>query len=332
MEGKFSGIDKAAIFLMNIGEELASEVMKYLNPSEVQLLTGTIVKKESIPFEVRKEIAEEFMKDAEKGDMVVEGIDFAKKVITKALGPEKANPILEQISRDMNGGGIESLKWMDPAMVANLIKEEHPQIIALVLTQIGPEKASQILLFLPERLRGEVMLRVATIGRVPHDAIRQLEEVIKRQTSTAGGIQGNVVEGVKIAAEILNQVDSKAESAIMEVIEKESPDLAGKIQDKMFVFADLLEVDDRGIQLLLKELDTETLSIALKGADDSMKDKFFKNMSERAAEMLKDDIEARGPVRLSDVEKAQQSIIRVARRLEQEGKLVRAGKGGDVVV
>lgn len=188
-------------------------------------------------------------------------------------------------------------------------------------------------MLIPEdRLKGEVMLRVAALKSIPRSAVKDLESLLKNQAISEGGSQGSAVESVKVAAEIMNQIDSKVEAGIMDAIEKASPDLAVKIQEKMFVFTDLLSLDDKAMQMIIKEISTDMLSIALKGSDEALKDKFFKNISERAAEMLKEDIESKGPVRLSDVEKAQQKIIKVARRLEQEGKIVRAGRGGDVLI
>lgn len=333
MAGKITGTEKAAILLMNIGQELAGEVFKHMTPEEMQLLGGTIVKKESVPLQVGRQVVTEFLEMTESGDVSVQGLDFAKQLVMKALGPEKAQPVLDQITRQLAKGGIESIKWMDPAMVANIIRSEHPQIIALVLVHLEPERAAQVLLHLPEeRLRGEVMLRVATLKRIPQAAVKELEHLLKEQLSNTDSTFGSTVEGVKAAAEILNQIESKSEEVIMDVIEKSSPDLAQKIQDKMFVFADLLDIDDRGMQMIIKELSTDVLTLALKGSDENIKEKFLKNMSERAAEMLREDLEARGPVKLSEVEKAQQEIIKIARRLEQEGKLVRAGKGGDVLI
>lgn len=332
-ELKMRGVEKAAILLMNIGEELASEVFKFMTPAEMQLLGGSIVRKESVSVHVGRQVVNEFVQMVDQGDMAIEGLDFAKKLITKSLGPEKAQFILDQITRDMESGGIESLKWLDPAIVANIIKSEHPQIIALILTHLDPERAAQVLLNIPdERQRGEIMLRVANLKRIPHAAVRDLEVLLSETMLSADSGQGNSVEGIKIAAEILNQVETKAEGDIMDVIEKASPDLAIKIQERMFVFADLLAIDTRGMQALIKELSTDLLSVALKGSDEGIKEKFLSNMSERGADMLREDIEAKGPVKLSEVEKAQQEIIKIARRLEQEGKLVRAGRGGEVFV
>ncbi len=333
-EQKLNGVEKAAILLMNLGEDLAGEVMRHMSPTEMKLIGGTIVKRETVSLQIGRQVVGEFADLINKGEVAVEGLEFTRSVITKTLGAEKAQFILDQITREIGGGGgIESLKWMDPAIVANIIKGEHPQIIALILTHLDPERAATVLLHLPEeRIRGEVMLRVANLKRIPHSAVKDLELLISEQMLNADNGQGNTVEGIKIAAEILNQIEPKSEGEIMEIIEKTSPDLAIKIQEKMFVFQDLLGIDSRGMQLVIKELSGDVLSVALKGSDEGIREQFFNNMSERGAEMLKEDIEAKGPVKLSDVEKAQQEIIKIARRLEQEGKVMRSGKGGDVLV
>lgn len=332
-ELKLTGSEKAAILLMNIGEDLASDVLKFMTPAEMQLLGGMMVRKESVSLQVGRQVVGEFIDSIDNGNVFVEGLEFAKNVMIRTLGPEKAQFILDQITRDMGGGGIESLKWMDPAIVANIIKSEHPQIIAIILAHLEPDRAAQVLLHMPEeRVRGEIMLRVANLKRIPQAAVKDLEMLISEQMLTAETGQGSSVEGVKLAAEIMNQIDTKSEGEIMDVIEKASPDLAVRIQEKMFVFSDLMGVDDRSMQLIVKELSAEVLGIALKGSEEQIKDKFLKNMSERAADMLREDMDAKGPVKLSDVEKSQQEIIKIARRLEQEGKLVRSGRGGDVLV
>ena len=332
-ELNLTGSEKAAILLMNIGEDLASDVLKFMTPAEMQLLGGMMVRKESVSLQVGRQVVGEFIDSIDKGDVFVEGLEFAKNVMIRTLGPEKAQFILDQITRDMGGGGIESLKWMDPAIVANIIKSEHPQIIAIILAHLEPDRAAQVLLHMPEeRVRGEIMLRVANLKRIPQAAVKDLEMLISEQMLSAETGQGSSVEGVKLAAEIMNQIDTKSEGEIMDIIEKASPDLAVRIQEKMFVFSDLMGVDDRSMQFIVKELSSEVLGIALKGSEEQIKDKFLKNMSERAAEMLREDMDAKGPVKLSDVEKSQQEIIKIARRLEQEGKLVRSGRGGDVLV
>ncbi len=332
-EPRLTGSEKAAILLMNIGEDLASDVLKFMTPAEMQLLGGMMVRKENVSLQMGRQVVGEFIESIDKGDVFVEGLEFAKSVMIKTLGPEKAQFILDQITREMGGGGIESLKWMDPAIVANIIKSEHPQIIAIILAHLEPDRAAQVLLHMPEeRVRGEIMLRVANLKRIPQAAVKDLEMLISEQMLSAESAQGATVEGVKLAAEIMNQIDTKSEGDIMDVIEKASPDLAVRIQEKMFVFSDLMGVDDRSMQLIVKELSGEVLGLALKGSEEQIKEKFLKNMSERAAEMLREDMDAKGPVKLSDVEKSQQEIIKIARRLEQEGKLVRSGRGGDVLI
>jgi flagellar motor switch protein FliG len=332
-ELKLTGSEKAAILLMNIGEDLASDVLKFMTPAEMQLLGGMMVRKESVSLQMGRQVVGEFIDSIDKGDVFVEGLEFAKNVMVRTLGPEKAQFLLDQITRDMGGGGIESLKWMDPAIVANIIKSEHPQIIAIILAHLEPDRAAQVLLHMPEeRVRGEIMLRVANLKRIPQAAVKDLEMLISEQMLSAESSQGSSVEGVSLAAEIMNQIDTKSEGEIMDVIEKASLDLAVRIQEKMFVFSDLMAVDDRSMQFIVKELSGDILGLALKGSDEQIRDKFLKNMSERAAEMMIEDMDAKGPVKLSDVEKAQQEIIKIARRLEQEGKLVRSGRGGDVLV
>ncbi|HHL40578.1 MAG TPA: flagellar motor switch protein FliG [Deltaproteobacteria bacterium] len=328
-EDKLSGVDKAAIFLMYLGEDVASEVFKHLSTNEIQSLSSAIVKAGEITREMVEEVDREFLETVESSGVLVEGSDFARNALIKALGPEKAEAILERAGYDAGEGGIEALKGLAPAMVADMLKLEHPQIIALIMVYLDPEHAAQVLEHFPERLRGEVMLRVATLDRIPYSALKELEEVVRNQVVDAStGGQGRAVDGVKAAAEIMNQVGASLEGSIIGTIEKASPDIATRIQEKMFVFSDLMIVDDKGLQQVLKELSTDTLTMALKGADDALKEKFFSNMSERAAEMLKEDLESKGPVKLSDVEAAQQEIVKVARRLEQEGKLMREGRGG----
>jgi len=314
-----------------VGENLASEVMQFLNHREAQEVSESIARMDSIPSDVGKEVAKEFLTNSETSGLAVQGLEFARSVIEKTFSPEKAKRVLDQIAKESEGDGIKALAYMDPKVVANLVKGEHPQIIALILALMPPERASLVLKLLPEILMGDVMQRVAVIETIPQAAVKEIEAVIREQALDSEDSVGDVVEGVKVAAEILNQMESATETSIIEFIDKSSSDLATKIQEKMFVFTDLLEMEDRAMQAILKEVDTENLSVALKGADEILGEKFFKNMSERAATMLKEDIESRGPTKVSDVEAAQIAVVSVARRLEQEGKIMRAGKQGDVI-
>lgn len=333
-EGRLTGAEKAAVLLMYVGEDLASEVFKHLNPAEMQKIAGTIVKKDYLSMKTGKEVLNEFLRSSANGEIAVEGMEFAKSVITRALGAEKAQYLLDHLNSELGGGtGIESLKWLEPTVLANIVKNEHPQISAIILAHLTPERASQVLLSIPDdRVKGEIMLRVANLQKIPQAAVKDLEALLADQMFSSETNQGSTVEGIKIAAEILNSIDQNIEAGVMENIAKISPDTATRIQEKMFVFTDLLTVDDRGMQMIIKELNTEVLSVALKAAEAELKERFFKNMSERAAEMLKEDIESKGPVKLSEVERSQQEIIKVARKLEQEGKVARAGKSGEVFV
>lgn len=328
-----SGIEKASILLMTLGEDTASEVMKYLSPTEVQKLGVCMANIEDLPVERVKVVADEFINEA-KGKIVFVGDDYVKKVLTKALGTDKANAIIERIGQGAEAGGIDALRWMDPKLVADILRLEHPQIIALTIAHLEPEQSSHVLMHFPQRLKSDVLLRVATMENIAPGAMRELEDVLKAQlsSSASASMRTRFVGGTKMAAEILNQMDAATEGAIMADVEKYNIDLAEEIQKQMFVFADLIKVDDRGMQMILKEISNEQLVVALKGADDPMKEKFLKNMSERASEMIKEDLEAKGPVKLSDVEKAQQDIVRIAKKLSEEGKIVIGGAGEEVVV
>jgi len=305
--------------------------MRFLSHKEVQDVSENIARLDSIPSEVGREVTKEFISNSETSGLAVQGLEFARSVIESTLSPEQAKRVLDQIAKETEGDGIKALAYMDPMVVANMVRGEHPQIIALILAIMPPERASLVLKQLPEILMGDVMQRVAVIESIPQAAVKEIEAVIREQVLNSEDSVGDIVEGIKVAAEILNQMESATESSIIEFIDKSSSELATKIQEKMFVFSDLLEMEDRAMQAILKEVDTENLSIALKGADETLGDKFFKNMSERAATMLREDIESRGPVRVSDVEAAQIAVVSVARRLEQEGKIMRAGKQGDVI-
>ncbi len=325
------GVEKAAVLLINIGESLASEVMQFLSHREVQDVSENIAKMESIAYDVGAEVTRDFLSTSEESGLAVQGLEFARNVIESTFSPEKAKRVLEQIAKETEGDGIKALAFMDPTAVANMVRGEHPQIIAIILALMPPERASLVVKQLPEILMGDVMQRVAVIETIPQAALNEIEAVVREQVLDTDDSPGDLVEGVKLAAEILNQMESATESSIIEFIDKSSPELATKIQEKMFVFVDLLEMDDRSMQAILKEVDTESLSVALKGADETLAEKFFKNMSERAADMLREDIETRGPVRVSDVEAAQIAVVGVARKLEQDGTIMRAGKQGDLI-
>ncbi len=324
------GILKSAILLMSIGEEEAAEVLKYLGPKEVQKIGTAMAALENISHEQIKHSLSEFRNEAEQRTTLGMGADsYIRGMLTKALGDDKAGNLIDRILQGGDTSGIESLKWMDAASVAELIKNEHPQIIASILVHLDYDQASEILGKFVERLRNDVMLRIATLDGIQPHALRELNDVLTKLLSGGDHMKKSARGGIKAAAEILNFMGGAVESSVMGNIKSFDEELAQKIQDEMFVFEDVNKVDDRGIQLLLREVQSESLIVALKGASADLREKVFKNMSQRAAEMLRDDLEAKGPVRVSEVEAEQKEILKIVRRLADEGQIVLGGKGGD---
>ncbi len=327
------GIQRSAILLMSLGEEEAVEVFKRLGPREVQKLGPAMAKLSSVSREQVGKVLREFRREAERHATIGGGSEqYVRSVLTRALGSDKAGAIIDRILQGPDQAGIENLKWMDAGSVAELIKGEHPQIIATILVHLEADHASEILTQLPERLRNDVVMRVATLEGVQPAALRDLNEVLTQLLSGADKVKKTSRGGVEAAAQILNHLGGTLEASVSAHIREIDPELAQTIQDKMFVFENLLDLDDRGIQLLLREIQSETLVVALKGTSEPLKDKIFKNMSQRAAEMLRDDLDAKGPVRLSEVETEQREILRIVRRLAEEGQIAMGGKGEDGLV
>lgn len=326
------GVLKSAILLMSIGEEEAAEVLKYLGPKEVQKIGMAMASLDNITREQIQASLRDFRTEAEERTTLGVGSDtYIRSILTKALG-DKATNLIDRILQGGDTSGIESLKWMDSASVAEMIKNEHPQIIATILVHLDYDQASEILQMFTERLRNDVMLRVATLDGVQPHALRELNDVLTKLLSGSDHIKKSKVGGVKAAAEILNFMGGTVESSIIGNIKEFDEELAQKIQDEMFVFEDIGKIDDRGIQLLLREIQSESLIVALKGATPELREKIFRNMSQRAAEMLRDDLEAKGPVRLSEVEGEQKEILKIVRRLADEGQIVLGGKGEESFV
>jgi flagellar motor switch protein FliG len=325
------GLHDSAILLLSIGEEEAAEVFKYLAPGEVQKLGQTMAKLSGVSREKVEEVLDRFRTEAATNSTLGNNSDeYIRNVLTKALGADKAGLLLDRILQGSDSSGIEGLKWMDAPSVAELIRNEHPQIIASILAHLERDHASAILAQLNERTRNEVVLRIATLDGIQPNALVELNDVLTKLLSGGGGrVKKTTMGGVRATAEILNFIGSTNETAILESVRQYDPELAQKILDEMFVFDNLLDLDDRGIQLLLREVQSESLIIALKGANEELREKIFKNMSQRAGEMLREDLEAKGPVRVSEVEAEQKEILKTARRLADEGQLVLGGKGED---
>ncbi len=327
------GLNDAAIMLMSLGEEEAAEVFKHLSPKEVQKLGETIARMKSVSKEKVDEVINRFSNDAAAQSLLVSDTgNYVRSVLKRALGDDKAALLIDRILQGGDVSGIESLKWMDPLSVAELLRNEHPQIIAAILVHLDPDQASAILVQFSERQRGEVLLRVATLEGIQPTALKDLNEVLFKVLAGGDKIRKSSLGGVKSAAEIINLLGSGIDASVLESIRSHDPDLAQKIMDKMFVFDDVGKLDDRAIQTVLREVASETLVVALKGAQPELREKFLSNMSSRAADAMREDLESRGPMRLSEVEAQQKEILKTVRRLADEGQIVMGGGGDDTLV
>lgn len=316
------GLNDAAILLMSLGEEEAAEVFKHLSPKEVQKLGETIARMRGVSREKVDFVISRFTDDCAAQSLLVEDAsDYVKSVLKRALGDDKAALLLDRILQGGDVSGIESLKWMDPVSVAELLRNEHPQIVAAILVHLEFEQAADVLMQLPERLRSEVMLRVATLEGIQPSALKDLNEVLYKVLAGGDKIRKTSLGGVKTAAEIINQLGGNADVAVLDTIRNYDADLAQRIMDKMFVFDDLIKLDDRSLQLLLREIPSEALIVSLKGGSMEVRDKILANMSMRAAAALREDLESRGPMRLSEVEAQQKEILKVVRRLADENQI-----------
>ena len=327
------GIHKSAVLMLSLGEEAASEVFKYLAPREVQKLGVAMSNLKNVSRDNVAGVLDEFRSRAEeKTTLGMDSGDYIRTVLTKALGDDKAANLIDRILHGGDTSGIEGLKWMDSSAVAELIKNEHPQIIATILVHLDRDQACEILGLFADRLRNDVLLRIATLDGIQPAALRELNDVLTKLLSGSNNIKKSPMGGIRTAAEILNFMPSALEATVIESVKEYDADLAQKILDEMFVFENLMDLDDRSIQLLLREIQSESLILALKGTAEVLREKIFKNMSQRAGETLKEDLEAKGPVRLSEVEASQKEILKIVRRLADEGQIVIGGKGEDSYV
>lgn len=327
------GIEKSAILLMSLGEEAAASVFKHLGPREVQKLGAAMAAIKNVTRESIDGVVGDLHKAAsERSSVGMDANEYVRTVLTKALGDDKASGLIERILQANDNSGIEGLKWMDSMSVAELIKNEHPQIIATILVHLDRDQASEVLGQFPEATRNDVILRIATLDGIQPAALKELNDVLSKLLSGGNSVKKASMGGAKAAAEIMNFLSGSIEGEVIENIREHDGDLAQKILDEMFVFDNLLGVDDRGIQLILREVQSESLIVALKGASEELREKIFKNMSSRAAEMLREDLESKGPVRLSEVESEQKEILKLVRRLADEGQIALGGKGDDAFV
>ena len=325
------GAEKAGVLLLTLGEDVAAEILQHMNPKEVQLVGSTMATMHDVSRPTVENVIDDFFDTLESQTALGIGNDaYIRSMLEKALG-DKAGSVIDRILMGSGSNGLESLKWMDPKSIAEIIRLEHPQIIAIVLSYLEADSAALVLANLPENTRAGILMRIATLEGVQPAAIKELDSIMEKYFSDSENVKSSMVGGEKTAANILNFLDGSIEHKLMEQVRTENEDLAVRIEDQMFVFDNLREVDDRGIQTMMREVSTDLLALALKGVDDEMQKKFLKNMSSRAAEMLVEDMEAKGPVKLSEVETAQKEILAVARKLEESGEIVLMGGGEEMI-
>jgi flagellar motor switch protein FliG len=327
--GDLGGTERAAILLMSLGEQDAANLLKQLDAREVQRLGVAMAELKEVSREQMTSVLDNFIGVVDGKSNVASGSqDYVRRVLTQAVGKQKTDLLLDRVSTGQTGQGIEALKWMDAKAVAQIISGEHPQIAAIVLSHLDAEQSASILPLLAEEMRTEVLMRIATLNQVPQTALTELDQLVEKQANVAPPTPLRRIGGARTVANILNAMERDKSGEELGKIEKADTEMHQQIKDLLFIFDNLLDVDDRGIQALLREVGSDTLAVALRGAEPEVQEKILKNMSKRAAEILKDDMEARGPVKLVEVEAAQKEIVVIAQRLAEEGTISLSGKGG----
>ncbi len=330
---KLSGAEQAAVLLMSLGEGAAAEIMKHLGPKEVQKVGEAMATIGNVTKGQVTNVVSDFAETLGTHTALGTGNeDYLRNVLNNALGNEKAGQLIDRILIGRSSKGLEALKWMEPRAIAEIIRFEHPQIIAIVLSYLDSDQAAAVLSLLAENLQSDVLMRIASLDGIQPSALQELDEILEKQfEGTGSSIKSSSVGGTKTAANILNFMDTALEVKLMEKVKEMDTDMGQAIEDLMFVFDNLIDLDDRSVQALLREVSSDSLILALKGSEEGLKEKIFKNMSKRAAEMLRDDLEARGPVRVSDMENAQKEILAIARRMAEAGDISLGGAGEEFV-
>lgn len=327
---QLSAFEKTAILLLSLTEEDAANILRHLEPKQVQKVGMEMAGMNDFTQERITAVHKKFLDDIQRYSSVgLNNEEFVRKALTVALGADKAGNIIDQIILGGGAKGLDSLKWMDARQVAQIIQNEHPQIQTIVLSYLEPEQSAQIMNQFPEKVRLDLMMRISHLEEVQPAALQELNEIMEKQFAGQSGVQAAKMGGLKAAANIMNYLDTNVEGQLMDSIREHDEELAQQIQDLMFVFENLADVDDRGIQTMMREIPQEVLMKAIKGADEMLREKFLKNMSKRAAELLRDDLDAMGPIRVSEVETAQKEILSIARRLADAGEIMLGGGGGD---
>jgi flagellar motor switch protein FliG len=333
MVGTMTGSEKAAILLLYLGNEVTSKVFEHLDDDEIKKISKSMAHLGHVPRNAIMQVVEDFtgVINPEAG-IFSQGEEFVRKILEKALGPVKAGMLMEELQASSNGDLVDILGNMDSKSIANFLSQEHPQTVAVILAKLKSKQTSEIISLLPQELQAEVVLRIADVEQVSPDILQEIDDVIRREIKSMGGVQRYKVGGVEKVVDMFNHFDRSKEKQILDKLDVLSPPLAEIIRKHLFTFEDIFKLDDRGIQAIMREVSNDTLTLAMKTSPDEVKDKIFRNISSRAAEMIKEDLEVMGPVRLSDVDKAQSEIIKIVRKMEEEGKIVLAGRGGDDVL
>jgi flagellar motor switch protein FliG len=328
-----TGTDKAAILLLYLGNEVTAKVFEHMDDSEIKKISKSMAALGHVTRATIMQVVEDFttVVNPESG-IFSQGDEFVRKILEKALGPDKANMLMEELAASSYGDLVDILANMDSKSIANFLSQEHPQTIAVILAKLKSKQTSEIISLLPQELQAEVVLRIADVEQVSPEILQEIDEVMKREISSMGGTQRYKVGGIEKVVDMFNHFDRSKEKQILDKLDVISPPLAEIIRKHLFTFEDVFSLDDRSVQSVMREVSNDTLTLAMKTSPDEVKDKIFKNISSRAAEMIKEDLEVMGPVRLSDVEKAQSEIIKIVRKMEEEGKIVLAGRGGDDVL
>lgn len=326
------GTERAAILLLTLGEQTAASVLRHMDVLEVQKLGTAMATLTDVPRERVSDVLGELLVAVQRKTAIGIGTgEYLRKVLIDSLGERRATSLLSQILKGRDSTGIDALKWMDARTVAEVIKNEHPQIIATILAHLNSRQAADVLDRFEPTMQADIALRVARLDEVPETALQELDAIVERQTKEAAALKTARLGGIKAAADMINLLGADLQGKVLDTIKTEDPQLGEQIKDALFVFENLLKLDDRGMQAILREVQADTLSTALKGADEAIREKVFKNMSKRAAEILRDDMSAKGPVRLSEVEQAQREILGVAQRLAEEGQIVLSSGGEEFV-
>ncbi len=328
-EEYISGKKKAAMLLIALGEEISTKVLKKLNEKQIEVVTQEIADVGYVDSNQKKMIFDEFKTEVKKHGILSEGgMSYLRAILEKAVGPHKASDLIEKIISSKESIPFDFIRDVDPAQILNFIQNEHPQTIALILSYTRPDQAAEIISQLPHQKQVEVIKRIATMEQSSPDVVKEIEHMLQKKIASVANEELTIAGGVKAVAEVLNRADRATERAILDSLEEESPEIAEEVKKLMFVFEDIIMIDDRGIQAILKEVDNKELALALKTASDELKEKIFNNMSKRAAEGIKEEMEYMGPVRLKNVEEAQQNIVAIVRKLEESGEVVIGGRGG----